>query len=228
MSMTWGEIYGIFLTSAGNTEDAAKESWQHLNYAHRRITSSLDLPELHVPDATITTTADQDWITAPSVIRSIDWIEDTTTGRKLDPEPGGMRGRARYMESGEVRPPTGVMSFYVPKGNKIYLRDTPDSADQLLVSFWAHPDNVGDADIDDYPLTTQEYDMALAKMALGNFFDFHPPILPDGQVDHSRAQMLTEKAGSDLDGIRTRVTDENLDRRQYQQQPGYDFGVRGR
>lgn len=228
MSMTWEQIASIFLSAAGNSEDAAREKWLHLNHAHRRIASSLDLPELHVPDATVATTANQDWVSAPAEIRSIDWITDVATGRKLDPEQGGMRGRSRYLEAGQTRPPTGTASYYVPKGNRIYLRDTPDSVDTLLVSFWAHPDNVGDADLDDYPVTTQEYDMSLVKLALGNFFDLHPPIGPDGSVDYARAQALTDKGSSELDGIRTRATDENLDRRQYQRQSGYDFSIWGR
>lgn len=229
MSMIWGEIAEMFMSGAGNSADAAQEKWQHLNNAHRTLCATLDLPELHVPDAQVSAVQNQDWIDSPADIRSIDWIVHVETGRKLDPEPGGMRGRARFIEDGEVRPPLGQPSFYVAKGNKLFFRDTPsDATTTLLVSFWAHPDNVGDANLDEYPLVTAPYDMTLLKLALGNFFDIHPPVAPDGTVDYARAQVLLDKASGELAGIRSRTTDENLDRRQFQQQPGYNFSLWGR
>lgn len=226
--MTVGEINELFLKTCGNSQDAAIEAWLHLNFAHRKICAMLELPELHVPDATVLTVANQDYVDSDADLYSIDWIVDSSTGRKMDPEPGGMRGRARYIETGEVRPPTGALQFYQRKGNRIYLRDVPSSAVKLLISYRFHPPQLDDDERSNHLVTPHQYDMATVKMAASNFFELHPPILPDQSLDSLRARNLKESAMSDLGEQRSPDGEENLDRRQWTRQQGYQFSVWGR
>lgn len=228
MSMQWGDIHDLFLKTCGNSQDAPQEAWQHLNFMHRQLCASLELPELHIPDATEPTVKDQDYIDMDVDVYSIDWIVDKSTGRKIDPEPSGMRGRARYIETGQVRPPTGAIQFYQRSGNKIFLRDTPSAIVTLLISFRMHPPQIADADRSKYPITPHQFDMALLKGAAANFFELHPPINPDGSMDYGRAAMLKGAVVDDIAAHKNPTGEENLDRRQWTRQQGYEFSVWGR
>jgi hypothetical protein len=227
--LTWFQVRDMYERACDSSELAIHETWLHINYAYRRVCAVLELPELHVPDATVDTVANQDYINMDSDVYSIDWIQDQETARKLDPEPNGMRGRVRFFESGEARPALGVPQFYVRKGNKIYLRDTPDAIRTLNIGFRFHPAEVDSSDETKHPITPPQYDMAMVKIAAGNYFELHPPTNAlDGTLDFTRGQQLKQSGITDLSEPKSPAAEENLDRRQYLRQEGYSFNIGGR
>lgn len=221
----WRTIRRLYLRGCGNSPVAMEDSWTNLNYAYREVCAQLQLPELHIPNATVNTVANQDWIELDCDVYSLDWIQDRTNGYKLKPEPGGMRGRARYMEPGQARPPIGEIHSYIRKGSRIWLRDTPDSVRILMLSFRFHPPEIDDSNLAQHPITPPQYDMAIAKMAVSNFFVFNPPAGMDGP-DTRRSGQLRSEALADLVEPTAPEKEENLDREQYVRQHGYDFNVR--
>lgn len=226
--MKVSEILNLYLKATGGAADAHDERWQHLNHAHEVISHALELPELYVPNAEVTTTAARDWIEMDCAVYSIQSVQDKATGSKLNPEPGGFGMRARYLEAGTTRPPFGLPGFYIRNGNRIYLRDTPEEVRTLLISFRAQPPEWGDDSYDDHPVTPSQYDMDLIKLATASYYELHPSPLPDGGMDYQRAQILKSQVMQSLSG-RQPAADEDRDRRnQWTTQRGYDFGVWGR
>ena len=227
--MEWKQIKRVFLQSVGETQDAHDELWEHLNFGYRWLFGTVDMPEHHIPDATVNTVANQDWIDVDDDLYAIDWITNTVDGRKLDPEWDGMRGRARYIDSGQVIPPTGSPKFYTRQGTKIFLRDTPDAIIRLLISFRFFPEWVdATSDLTQHPLSPAQYDMAIVFRAVANYFKLHVPVLGDGQRDYVRAAEAKNAAVEIISEVEDPRAEEHLDRRSYVQQAGYDMGLRGR
>lgn len=231
MSLSWGEILDLVVKGAGSTEYAESEKYIHVSEAHRRICWLLDLPEYHIPDATVDTVANQDYVEMDPDVGAIDWVQDKTSGYKLRPEPGGMRGRQRYMEAGQVRPPLASQpNFYVRKGTKLYLRDTPDNIRTLLIGFRFHPPDVTSADLSNHPISPNQYDFQLVQWAIGNYFKIHPPRDPDsGQLLLDQGQQMIEIAKQAiLNETRNPTAEESLDTQHYVKLQGYDFSLSGR
>lgn len=228
MSMKWSEIRNLYLRACKGSEDAVHESYQHLTYSYRKLCALMELPELHVPDAEVTANSTEDFVEIDPDVYAIDYVIHVKDGHRLDPEPGGMRGRSRYFESGETRPPLGIPNFYQRRGHRIYLRDTPRENTLLKISFRLHPPPVTADVLDEHPITPQEYDMALATYAAGSYFVLHPPENSDGMVDYQRGANLQSAAFSDVTGNRKATAEENMDRRQWTVQSGYSFNLGGR
>lgn len=227
--MNWGEILEMYRRTCGQAEYAVDEQYQHLNYAYKRACSMLDLPELYVPQAEVQTVALQDWIDVDCDVYSIEWIQDRNTGTKLKPEQNGMRGRARYIEAGESRPPLGIPIWYVRKGSRIWLRDTPEDARTLMLSFRFNPADVDDTVLTEHPITPPQYDHAIIKLAAANYFELHPPENSvDGGLDMQKAQVLKSGALADLTEPTPPSKEENLDKQTVMRQLGYSFNVMGR
>jgi hypothetical protein len=226
--MNVGDILRRYLTATSGFADAHDERWDHLNHAHQVVAHTLELPELYVPNAEVTTTASQDWIAMDCEVYSILGIVDKTTADKLNPEPGGFAIRQRYYETGQARPALGVPHFYILQGNRIYLRDTPEDARVLLVSFRAQPPTWTDDSVDDHPVTPSQYDMPIIKLATASFYELHPPTLPDGSGDYQRASMLRQQAMGSV-GEQQPAMDNDRDRsNQWTMMRGYEVNVSGR
>lgn len=228
MSMTWGEIRDLYMRASGGSVDAVHEGYQHLTQSYRKLCALMELPELHVPDSEVTANSTEDFVEIDPDVYAVDYVINVKDGNRLDPEPGGMRGRSRYFESGETRPPLGDLNFYQRRGHRIYLRDTPRVNTLLKISFRLHPPPVTEDMLDEHPITPQEYDMALATYAAGSYFTLHPPEIEGGMVDYQRGQNLMGSAFTDVDQNKKATTEENLDRRQWTTQRGYSFNLGGR
>ncbi len=239
MSMSWGEILDLYVKGAGGGEYAIQEQYIHASEAHRRVIWLLDLPESHITDEEIQTVKDQDWVNIdPDVagglddprFAAIDWVQDQTSGTKLRPEPGGMRGRVRYYEAGQKRPPLTVQSnFYVRKGSRLYLRDTPDAVRTLVIGYMFNPLNITKDDVASRPITPDQYDFQIAQWAIGNYFKIHPPQGPEGVLLFSQGQQMIDNAKTTILGETTQAKDlESLDTQHYLKLQGYEFGLMGR
>ncbi len=226
--MNWEQVRDLYLSACGGVELAVNERWLHINSAYRNLCGSLELPELHQSNAVVTTVAGQDWVDMDCDVFALDWIVNKATARKLDPEPSGHRGRSRFFEAGQSRPPEGSVNFYVRKGNRIWLRDTPNAALDLVVSFRFHPDEVTDADLAEHPVTPAQYDIPLVQLAVGSYFQFHPPppAGPGEMPDIGRGDRFIAQAQAQIASLKHPVAEEQKDRRDYLRQAGYSFNVR--
>lgn len=233
MSLQWGDILDLYtngcLDMGASPELVNKEKYTHATESIRRICAILELPELYMPDATFDTVANQDWVLIDPDVYSIHSIQQQSTGLKLRPEPGGFRGRMRYYEAGQQRPPlSNACAFYVRKGTKLYLRDTPNAILTFSASFRFHPPPVTSADLAEHPVTPQQYDMAIVKGAMGSYFDLHPPKF-DGNPDPSYGRNLIEQSKQVILGdTKNPTAEEVLDTEHYTSLAGYDMGLSGR
>jgi hypothetical protein len=227
MSLTWAEIIDLYHNGCGNAQFAFKERFTHVTEAYRGASSLLELPELYMPNATIATVANQDWVEVDPDVYSLVSASLKDTGLKLTPEPGGFRGRQRYYESDQVRPPvSGSVSFYVRKGNRVYLRDTPDAIMTLIFAFRMHPPPVtSSTDLTEHPITPQQYDMALVRWAMGSYYSIHPPQVGENAFDLQKGPSLVKAAQEMLIERRNPAAEEKLDTQHYMRQQGYDFGI---
>lgn len=224
MRLTWGEIKDLYQRATGDQPNAEQESWRHLNGAHEAIFARLRLPQDHVDSAVVTVPAGDDRVARPVDLYAIDYIVNKTTGRKLDPEPAGARGRARYFDT-TGKPPVGEVTFYVAHGQEILLRGTADQDTTLQVSFKFHPADVGDANLDDHPLSPAQYDRAIALLATSYYFTFHPIYTPEGSPI-PKAQFFEEAAERIFANYNHPTALENADRRQWVIVEGYDTNAR--
>jgi hypothetical protein len=227
MSLSWADISELYHNGCGNSDFSFKERFTHITEAYRGICAVLEVPELYIPNATVSTVANQDWVEMDPDVYSLVSVNLKDTGLKLTPEPGGMRGRMRYYESDQVRPPiSGSVSFYVRKGNRLYLRDTPDAIMTLIVAFRMHPPEItASTTLTEHPITPPQYDMALVRWAMGSYFSIHPPQVEAGVFDLQKGPALVEAAQEMLVEKRNPSAEEKLDTAHSTRQLGYDFGI---
>lgn len=229
MSLTWADAIDLYHNGCGHTDYSWKERFTHITEAYRGLCSVLEVPELYITGATQATVADQDYVDMDPDVYNVHNVILKETALKLIPEPGGMRGRARYFETDQVRPPTsGSVSFYVRKGNKLFLRDTPNAIMTLIIDFRLHPPAITSlTTLTEHPITPPQYDMALVRWAMGSYFSIHPPISDRG-LDLNHGPAIIEAAKGMLAEKRSPVAEENRDQQHYMTQRGYDFGIGGR
>lgn len=225
MSLDWANILDLYMSGCGNSEAAISERFIHLTEGYRGACGSLDLPELYIIGATEPTIADQDYIEMDADVYSIYAVSLKDTGQKLDPEPAGFRGRKRFYETGYARPPISAgVNFYVRKGNRLYFRDTPDDIYTMVIDFKVHPPAItSSTDLTEHPITPPQYDMALVRWAMGNYYLVHPgedPNHGDNLIASAQSKLHAEKEDP--------VLKEIQDIRGFTSQRGYDFGIGGR
>lgn len=206
--MKWGRIRDSFVQAVEDKGAAQDEAWSYLSTAHRELFSTLDLPEDRVQDAEVTLSADTDSVTIPSTLYSVDKIVDKTTGYALDREQGGWTGRQQFLEAATGKPPSGEPSWWVRRGHRIYVRDMPEADRTLLVSFKAHPTDLSEEFVDEYPLAPQQYDRTIVKMAVLQWWDLYPPMNAEDNADIPRVERLQQSIDRDLGRITKSQTEE--------------------
>lgn len=231
--MTVGEVLDHYLSIIGEEGQASREKYTHLNNGYRLICNRIDLPELHVPNAEVSTVAAQDYVEHDCGAYSIDWIVDKSTSQKLYPEPDGMRGRALFYEDTTGMPPQGNLFRYVRQGNRIYLRDTPKDVRTLIIAFRTQPPTLDSSSLSGHLLTPEQYDMAVVYAAAASYLKSHPPMIPgaDGVSfvpDRQAWREMDELMKIELGEQKDPMAEENRDRRQTITLRGYSFSVGGR
>jgi len=226
MSLPWSDIFDLYISGCGGTNAAVGEKYVHVTEGYRGVCGTLDVPELYIPKATEGTVAGQDYIDMDPDVYSMHTVVNEDTGYKLQPEPGGFRGRSRYIQASTGMPPeSDNPNYYVRKGNKLHLRDTPNRVVTLLMSFKIHPPSLTrSTTITEHPITPPQYDMAIVRWAIGNYFLVHPPFA-DGGLDVNHGQGLINSAREMLVTPRDPVADETMDNNNFTRQLGYDFGI---
>lgn len=156
----------------------------------------MDVPEL-VVTSTTTITADSDNIDKPATNYHTLSVINLTDSYEMKPEPGGMLGRGRYVQS-TGKPPSGSVTHYFEDGAKIYFRDTPSVNTSIQLRFRIAPAAVGEADVDSSPITPDRYDWAIIHAAIRNYYQAHPDLNVAPEGTH---QTLADKAERALQAV---------------------------
>ena len=232
MSKTVRDILNLFELTVGDAPQSEREKFVHLNEGFKSVFNQVDLPELHVPNATVPTVASQDWIEFDCGAHALDFIVDQSTSRKLYPEPDGMRGRAIFYEAGTGKPPEGDPHHYCRQGNRVWLRDTPSDVRTLILGFRMQPPELTKADLDKHLVTPEHLDMAVVYASAASYLRMHPPMVAQGDgtfaSDRSAWQEMQGQVIAEIQGQKSPVALENQDRRQTMTLRGYSFSVQGR
>lgn len=231
MAFTWAQLRDYTLGVCGRTTEAVAEIYDHLTAANRKLCSLLDVEELYQDDARATLPDDSDFLELDAEVYSIYTIVNLTTGQKLSPEEGGMRGRARYLEAGTGKPPRGPITHYARAGGRLYLRGTSEGEQTLKLQYKVNPPDVTPAYLAFHPLTPPHLDWALVWFAAANYFSAHPeqeryPGQEGGPT--VSAEALDAKAMALLVEPKAAKAHENTDRKEWVRQRGYSFNVSGR
>lgn len=230
MAFTWAQIRDYYLGVAGRTTEAVAESYDHLTAAYRRLCAMIDVEELYQDDAQVIAADGADFVEMDCDVYALYYVFNLTHGHKLDPEEGGMRGRARYLEATTGKPPEGRITHYARAGGRLYLRDSAAGAQTLKLQFKLNPPDVTSAMLSQHPLTPAHLDWALVWLAGANYYSAHPEQERPGDeasgAQGVSAAMLEGKALAIVTEPKPAKAHENLDRREWVRQRGYSFNVR--
>jgi hypothetical protein len=225
--LTWGRIRRYFIDGCSEETAAINEAWDHLSEANRRVLSLVDVPEL-VTTSTATITANTDNITKPALAYHLLTVVNLTDSYEMHPEPGGMLGRGRYIQS-TGKPPSGSATHYFEDGAKIFFRDMPSVDTSIQLRYRTAPAAITEADIDGSPLTPDRYDWAFVHAAIRNYYQAHPSA---NAIDGETHVTLADKAERALQAVlgepRPAYSEVNKAVYHTMRLSGYNMGVRRR
>lgn len=227
--MTWAMIRKLFLQAVGDNQSARDEAWLHLTQALRLITTdpAIDVPELAVIDDTFVVVASTDYTEMSSLdfdSLAIMDVFNKTRGYPIDPEPGGMTGRRRYLDT-TGKPPSGEVTHYVRDGTRLYVRSTPSANTTLIVRARRQVAALSSADENSSPPTPEQYDWPIIYRAAENYYSVHP-MAGEGAPD--MAGRFRVQAQGQINGLQNVRTVEDKAHRGTMRLRGYRVGPRTR
>lgn len=200
MSLTWGQIRKYVIEAAGGPGAVQEEVWDHVTEGYRFVAThpAVEVPELSAIDELLTVTSGQDRVAISSIdfdVFAIQSVFNLTSGYILYPDPGGMLGRERYLQT-TGKPPSGSITNYTRDGAYLYVRNTPTADTSLRVRVLRQVPAIGDADINSSPITPAQYDWAIIHAATANFYKIHPRYAStqDGSQGESFADRFSRMA----------------------------------
>ncbi len=231
---TWAQLRLLYVQGVGESPGAKEEAWTHLSNAYRDIATDprVNVPELNAIDTSVSITADTDVVTVATIDFSVFAILDgfnVTDGVPIRPEPAGMIGRNRFLET-TGKPPSGNVTHYMRDGSSIYVRNMPSVATTLKFRIMRQVADVTAADVNSSPLTPSQYDMAIVQSAISNYYALHPreAIATEGD----RTVMLSQKSRQEVERIldqrRQPMAEEDRSRVGTTMLRGYSFSPRSR
>ena len=183
--MKWAQIRQLYLGATGQAEAASAEWEIHLNEGYRRVCARVDVRQLETTDESVTALDGQDYSALPEDVFSVIQVDNITSGNRLEPEPSGMRGRSRYLDSDSGKPAEAEPQFYDVTADRIYWRPTPDSSYQMRIRYKRNPPAVDIALMDEYPLLPEHLHSAVALAAATSFYSAH------AELNEERSSGLT-------------------------------------
>lgn len=171
--MNWAQIRQLYVGATGPAEAGTAEWEIHLNEGYRRVCARVDVRQLETTDESVTTVNGTDFSVLPSDVFAVIQVDNTTSGNRLNPEPSGMRGRSRYLDSDAGKPAAGDPQFYDVTADRIYWRPTPDSAYQMRIRYKRNPPAVSIDKLDESPLLPEHLHSAVALAAAVSFYGSH-------------------------------------------------------
>lgn len=183
--MTFAQLRALFLSAVGDNASAREECWSHLTEGYRLVTvdPGVKVPELASIDESVTIALGADYAEMTAVdfsVFAILNVFNVTSGYPLEPEPGGMEARARYLQAATGKPPSGAITHYQHDGTRLYVRNTPDVATALMVRARKQVAALSDADLNSSPLTPPNFDFAILYNAVGSYHSIHPQMSAEG------------------------------------------------
>jgi hypothetical protein len=194
--LTWGLIRKFYIDGCSEETASINEAYSHLTEGYRRVCSLVDAPEL-VITTTTTIPADTDFIASPTDCYHILTVINLTDEYEMHPEPNGMLGRGRYIQS-TGKPPSGSVTHYFPDGSRIYFRDTPSAITSIQLRYRTNPAAVTEAMLDASPLTPDRFDWAIVHASVRNFYQAHPSL---NAIDGESHIALSDKAERALQAV---------------------------
>lgn len=230
MSLTWGQIRLHWKQIVGETSAAETEVYDHLTEGYRSVATNpaVRVPELAAIDESVTFTSGSDSFAMSGIDFDTYAILDVfnkTGGYPLEPEPGGMTGRRRYLDT-TGKPPSGAVTHYQRDGVLLYVRNTPDTDTVLIIRVQRQVPAITAADLNSSPLTPAQYDWPIIYAAASNFFSCHPRIEGDPPLNYASyySGLAKEKIGERVD---PRVEEDRPRRAAFRVQ-GYSLMPRSR
>lgn len=191
--MTWAQILKRYIAACGDTPAARDEAFDHLTEGGRAVANDAalaELPDLMGIDESVVITADTDNALISTIdlnVFAIQNVFNKTEGFPMNPEPGGMIGRQRYLETTGL-PPSGSVTHYVRDGVRLYVRQTPTANTTLMVRVRRAVVTLTNSDLNLSPITPPQYDEAIIFHAAANYFLSHPreDVAGEGQPSFSQ------------------------------------------
>jgi hypothetical protein len=181
-----------------------------------------------VTTTTTTILAGADTINSPATMYHLLSVVNLTDAYEMHPEPGGMLGRGRYIQS-TGKPPSGSVTHFFPDGAKVFFRDTPTIDTSIQLRFRTAPAAITEADIDGSPLTPDRYDWAFVHAAIRNYYQAHPSANAfDGEAHITLADKAERALQAVLGEPRPAYAETNKAIYHTMRLSGYNMGVRRR
>lgn len=172
--MKWAEAKALYISACGGPSGAAAEAQIHLAEGVRWICSHTDFQEQDSQDTEKFTVAGQDYVDLPADVNNIITVVNLTTGKKLDAEPNGLRGRSLYWEEATGKPAQAEPNFWVRANDRLYLRGTPDDIYILRIVYKEDPAIPEDDSMEAEIPVPDDYHMAVIYHAAISFLALHP------------------------------------------------------
>ena len=184
-AMTWAMLLRSFRDVTGST-GAAEEQFAHLTQGYRDVLNRVECPEVYVGELKVSIAADPVTVTdfldyydlSSQNLHAIYSVLSLTDERPLYEEPGGMRGRDRFLEQdgagSRMVATEGVPRYYVRYEDKLYIRPRPSVATEIVIRYRLQAPAITSADVNASPATPDQFDFAIVQFAAHNYFLLHP------------------------------------------------------
>lgn len=222
----FGDIELRFVEAIGKESRGSGRRWDHISSAHRRIALELDLPEFDHRNLVLPTEPALDFVTLPDSVVFIYSIFDSSTDNEVYRDTN-LRHISRFRD-GDL-PPVGSLTRYLRAENRIYYRDRPAESVDLIIDFKYLPDNLTQAEAAQSPETPAQYDEALLRFAIADYYETAPgddeaQTLALRQLGEAAEQSAMKKIGKMFDP----KTQETKGRHDTMRQRGYRMDAVGR
>lgn len=223
----FADIEERFVEAIGKESRGSGRRWDHISSAHRRIATTVDLPEFDHRNHSIPTDPATDWVEVPSSWIFIYSVFDSSTDNEIYRDTN-LRHHARFRETDGL-PPVGAVTRYLRAEDRIYYRDRPAESVDLVFDYKYLPDNVNQADEDRIPETPAQYDEALLRFAISDYYETIPGDDEQQTLMLRQLGQASEQAGMKILGMMfDPKTEETKGRHDTMRQRGYRFDVLGR
>jgi hypothetical protein len=227
---TYAAMREAFAQTVGDSQNARAQANLCLTEGQRNIANGLDLPELQAIDESVVVATDDDFVEVANVDLDIFAIMDAfnvTKGYEIFPEPGGMVGRNRFLDT-TGKPQTGDITHYIRDGRNIYVRGTPSEDTTLRFRCRQQAPEVLDSNLNDEPILPMQHRLAAIYAAAEVFYNLNPRNEAVGNAVVSFSQKYRDAKQSALAETKASVAEEDKSRRQTMRLTGYRCHPRSR
>jgi hypothetical protein len=222
----------LFLSAVGDSEAARADTYPCLSEGYRDMTSrpEIEVPELNAFPADLTATAGNDFLEVSTFDLEAYAILDgfnVTQGYEIFPEPGGMTGRNRFLDT-TGKPVVGDITNYQRDGTRIYLRNTPRVDSALRFRVRQQVPDVTETMLNESPILPVQYHMKIVLSAAETFFNLHPRKEGDGSAALIFAKQFQSAKLEGLAQVKASPTAEDKGRRESMRLSGYRLSPRSR